>query len=281
MSLRLSFSGFLFLLTLGLTFLSCGQESRTPENPEESNYVSYLTGNTKDVEVIPEFGICMMGGRTEEDNAMRWFLTRANGGDILVLRTSGSDGYNEYLFAELGIALNSVETILFNGPSTDAYIMDKIDRAEGIWFAGGDQGQYLEYWKSNAVNRALQRAVDRGVVIGGTSAGMAILGEFIWDGESIQTDFLRIPFLNGIITDTHYDARNRMPRHLEFVATVKGRGIAADEYTAICIDATGLARIFGDNAEDDFAYFVDTDLSYERVKGTEFGVNSFDIVSWR
>ena len=43
----------------------------------------------------------MMGGATEDDNAMKWFLERANGGDVLILRASGSDGYNQYLYSQL------------------------------------------------------------------------------------------------------------------------------------------------------------------------------------
>ena len=54
-----------------------------------------------------------MGGATEDDNAMKWFLQRANGGDVLVLKT-GSNGYNAYFYSELGIPLNSVETIVCN-----------------------------------------------------------------------------------------------------------------------------------------------------------------------
>ena len=37
-----------------------------------------------------------MGGASENDAAMAWFLERAGGGDVLVLRASGSDGYNDY-----------------------------------------------------------------------------------------------------------------------------------------------------------------------------------------
>ena len=44
-----------------------------------------------------------MGGATENDNAMRWFLNLADGGDVVVLRTSGSDGYNDYMFNQLGV----------------------------------------------------------------------------------------------------------------------------------------------------------------------------------
>ena len=58
-----------------------------------------------------------MGGATEDDNAMKWFLEQANGGDVLILRTSGSDGYNQYFYSQLGISVNSVETIVFDNAS--------------------------------------------------------------------------------------------------------------------------------------------------------------------
>lgn len=203
----------------------------------------------------------MMGGRTEHDVAMRWFLEQANGGDVLVMRASGSDGYQEYLYRELGVPVNSVETIVFHSITTSEYVLQKIKQAEAIWFAGGNQKVYLEYWKGNEIQKALQEAVDRGIVMGGTSAGMAILGEFIWDGESIQTDFLEIPFLKSVITDTHYDARNRMERHIGFIGETGGRGIAADEYTAITIHPDGQTFVYGDEDEDDFAYFIEADFT--------------------
>ena len=54
-------------------------------------YTSYFTGITSDAEVDALGGICLMGGATENDEAMKWFLQRAIGGDILVLRASGSN----------------------------------------------------------------------------------------------------------------------------------------------------------------------------------------------
>ena len=44
--------------------------------------------------------------------------------------------------------------------------------------------------------------------------------------------------MQNIITDTHYDSRNRMNRHLGFISTIQGKGIAAEDYTAICIYQT-------------------------------------------
>ena len=40
---------------------------------------SYFTGNTNDTITLPLGGICLMGGATEDDNAMKWFLEQANG----------------------------------------------------------------------------------------------------------------------------------------------------------------------------------------------------------
>ena len=74
------------------------------------NYTSSFTGNSSDSQQSANGGICLMGGAAEDDNAMKWFLERANGGDVLVIRASGSDGYNDYFYTDLGIPVNSVET---------------------------------------------------------------------------------------------------------------------------------------------------------------------------
>jgi len=98
-----------------------------------------------------------MGGATEHDEAMRWFLERANGGDVLVIRASGSNGYNDYLYTDLGITVNSVETIVFNSSaaSSDPYVLNQISRAEAIWIAGGDQWNYVSYWRNTQVEELL------------------------------------------------------------------------------------------------------------------------------
>ncbi|HQZ41394.1 MAG TPA: Type 1 glutamine amidotransferase-like domain-containing protein, partial [Flavobacteriales bacterium] len=145
----------------------------------QTNYTSYFTGNTADVVTQPTGGICMMGGATEDDNAMIWFLQRAIGGDVLVLRASGSDGYNDYLYADLGVPVNSVETIVFSdaSASSEPYVQERIRQAEAIWFAGGDQWDYISYWQNTPIDSLINIALDqRNIVIGGTSAGMAILG---------------------------------------------------------------------------------------------------------
>ena len=299
------------------------------------NYDSYFTGNTTDVSTSPQGGVCLMGGATEEDEAMKWFLNRADGGDVLVLRASGSDGYNDYLYNQLGVTLNSVETIVFNdaSASNEAYIQQKVSQAEAIWFAGGDQWDYISYWRNTAIDSLINEGLAvRNIVIGGTSAGMAIQGGIYFSAENgtvtsatalsnpfdsnVTADsnaFLNNGFLENTITDSHYDSPDRKGRHVVFLARIwedygiSGKGIACDEYTAVCIDENGLARVFGQHPTyDDNAYFLQINcelsnpnpemisagspLTWDHngaavkvyaVKGTLTGTNTFDLSDWQ
>jgi len=249
------------------------------------SYTSYFTGDVADICTNPDYGICLMGGSTEDDRAMIWFLEKANGGDILVIRASGSAGYNNYFYSELGVEVNSVETIVFNNSSAanDPYVLEQIANAEAIWMAGGDQSDYINYWKDTEVETLLNQHINvKQAVIGGTSAGMAVLGSSyfsadngtVYSSEALEdpyniymtlghNDFLEVPLLENTITDTHFSERDREGRLLTFMARMHNElgersfGIACDEYTAVCIDSTGIGAVYGEWPEyDDFAFFV-------------------------
>jgi cyanophycinase-like exopeptidase len=298
------------------------------------NYTSYFTGNSADLVTNPQGGICLMGGASEDDNAMKWFLERANGGDVLVLRATGSDGYNSYLYSGLGINVNSVETIVCNNTnaSSDAYVINKINQAEAIWFAGGNQWTYINYWRNSPVSQAINLAIqERNIVIGGTSAGMAIQGKYYFSAENgtvtsntatlnpyantvtvDSTAFIQNEILQNVITDTHFDNPDRKGRLVSFLARiytdygVLGYAIACDEYTAVCVDTAGQARVFGGfPSYDDNAYFVQFNcespnptpevctpgnaLTWNlngqaikacQIKGDATGSNIFDLTMW-
>lgn len=250
---------------------------------QNTPYTSYFTGNPRDAKTTPSFGVTMMGGRTEHTEAMQWFIRKANGGDVLVLRASGSDGYNNYLFNELGEELNSVESIVIKteAAANHPYVVERIKQAEAIWLAGGDQYNYISIWGNSPIKEALQDhiSIKRGA-IGGTSAGMAVLGEWYFAAKNgsvtskeallnpfdkkvdIDNDFLKIPFLENTITDTHYADRNRQGRHSAFLARIyrkenKAFGIACDEYTAVCFSDNGIAHIYGRQSEmQNAVYFI-------------------------
>jgi len=314
----------LFLILTMMPFIGFGQ-----------NYTSYFTGNTADTITTPIGGVCIMGGATEDDNAMKWFLQRANGGDVLVLRTTGSNGYNSYLYSSLGINVNSVETIVCNNASAsnDAYVLQKINQAEAIWFAGGDQWTYVSYWRNTPVDNAINQAIQqRKIVIGGTSAGMAIQGKYYFSAQNgsvtsatalanpfdnlvtvDSTTFIKNTFLNNTITDTHFDNPDRKGRLVTFLARIQSdygnyaKAIACDEYTAVCIDTNGLAKVFGAfPTNDDNAYFIQSNcelavqspencsaanpltwnlggqaLKVYQIKGDNTGTKTFNLKTWK
>lgn len=228
-------------------------------------------------------GTVVMGGALEVDTLMRLFLERASGGDVIVLRTSGSDGYNDYLYSELGTTINSVETILCHSreASYDPYVLRRIREAEGIWFAGGNQATYFEYWAGTPLADAVNTALDhRNTVVGGISAGMAVLASTPFsarNGTVLSAEALDDPYSDLVtvetnplfyarlsvpmIFDTHFDDPDRRGRMAAFMARVRQDlgiqmlGIGLDEYTGALITQDGIT-FYNDDAqyEDDYAY---------------------------
>ncbi|HVT99712.1 MAG TPA: cyanophycinase [Acidobacteriaceae bacterium] len=240
-------------------------------------------GAPQDIEVHPRAGYALMGGGTDLDEAFRWLCDRADGGDFLILRARGDDDYNPYV---QGLChLNSVATLILPDrvSSDDPFVTKTIADAEAIFIAGGDQGRYINFWAGTPVEEGLRRAVKRGVPIGGTSAGLAVLGQYIYSAQNdkpddkdlsseealadpfyrqvvIAPDLLGIPILRGIITDTHFDTRKREGRLLVFMARILESGktktiraIGVDERNAVLVDPDGHAQVVGKkDGEADF-----------------------------
>jgi cyanophycinase len=237
--------------------------------------ITYLTGASADVYPVPGGGLFLVGGSTDVDSAVAWFLKRANGGDVVVLRARGGDGYNEYMYNLAPV--NSVETIIIDTREKAAltYVTDKIRNAEALFISGGDQWNYVKNWKDTPVEDAINFLINnKKAVVGGTSAGLAIMGSAYYSAASGTSmtalegladpygpnvdlgadDFLQTSFLKGTITDSHYTQRNRQGRHVVMMArllkdfgylTIKGIGI--DEETALCIDEKGVGVVYGLN----------------------------------
>ncbi len=245
-------------------------------------YISYFSGNTTNVSPVTHASLLLVGGGLDRDDAMQWFVDRAGKGDVVVLRESGSDGYNDWLLAK---GANSVDSIVISSATAanDPVVLAKVRRAEALFFAGGDQSFYVKYWKDTALETEINAAAERGVPVGGTSAGLAILGEFLYPafGRSVTSatalanpysrdvmvdrNFLAMPGLAGVITDTHFVARDRMGRLLTFMARIvkdgwapSVRGIGVDETVAIGIDENKIGRIFADSGK---AYMLATSVA--------------------
>jgi cyanophycinase len=254
------------------------------------------------VTVQPRAGVALMGGGTDLDEAFQFLCDRANGGDMVVLRARGDDEYNAYL---RGIChLNSVATLIIPNKKAaeDPFVAETISHAAVIFIAGGDQANYINFWMNTPVQNALNEAIRHGVPIGGTSAGLAVMGEYAYsaqgdrpddpnlDGKTALADpfgprismsrgFLNIPILKGIITDTHFARRDRMGRLLVFLARLNEagkadsqhvRGIGVQERAAVLLEPDGKAHVVGYGP----AYFIEADRAsgvLQKAKPLSFG----------
>lgn len=266
------------------------EDMMSPQPP--ATLTRYITGNPSDADVAPKGPAwILMGGGPDVDEAFMWWKPLIHGGDVVVLRASGADGYNPYLYNDIG-GVDSVETLIVDARTLadDPYVAQQVERAEGIFIAGGDQSKYLAFWQNTALQRALNAAHQRGAVIGGTSAGCAILGEFIYSAQNgtVYADealanpydsrmtfaqaFVQSTMTKNMITDTHFYARDRMGRLIAFVARTKQdhpdsapMGLGVDEGTALVIDATGLATVMGDG----YVYVVDGSNAAEQCEANQ------------
>ena len=247
----------------------------------------YHTGNEEPVETNHLPGLVLAGGATDNNDAMKWMLERADGGDVVVLRANTSDLYNSYFYAQLGVNINSVTTIVIQSEAhaNREEVVNILNNAEVVFIAGGNQWNYVDYWRDSALLDALNALInEKQITIGGTSAGMAVLGEVVftaenatvWSSEALsnpyhwrvklEKDFLDVPFMLNTVTDSHYNRIEggtvRKGRHVAFMARMvadwdmPAKGIAANEYTAIAVDENGKARVFGHPNYPDYAYFL-------------------------
>lgn len=298
-----------------LSFTGCKKSSPTgPTPPSDKGYSYYYVGNNSDVTTSTSPGLVLMGGGSDVDEAYRWMIQKSGGGDFVVIRASGSDAYNSYI-AGLG-QVDSVETLVIysHKGASDRFVIDKVRNAEALFIAGGDQSDYLRQWKGTPVNEAINYAISRGAVIGGTSAGLAVLGEYIFAAYNgtvyspealanpynsyitLERNFLNIALLQRIITDSHFVTRNRMGRLLVFLARIindawssEARGIGVDEATALLVEPDGSVQMVGWGA----AYFLlanqvpevcqsGTPLTYRQIPVYRIAAGDyFNLITWQ
>ena len=151
-----------------LAFALCGVQAVHAEKP----YKYYAVGDTKDVALPrPAYPtLVLMGGGPDVDDAFKWMIRKGGGGNVVVIRASGTDAYNPYIFAMGGA--RSVETLVLpsRAAASDPFVLERVRGAEALFIAGGDQSDYLRFWKDTPLETALQELANRNVPLGGTSA---------------------------------------------------------------------------------------------------------------
>ncbi|MBM4212860.1 MAG: peptidase t2 asparaginase 2 [Gammaproteobacteria bacterium] len=223
-------------------------------------------------------GLLLMGGGDRNVDALKWFIAKAGHGHLVVLRASYTTDVADEFYHDVG-GLASAETFVFKSrrAAMDWKLLASLARADAIFIAGGDQSNYVRFWKGTPVAAALDAHVRAGKPLGGTSAGLAMLGEYLYgamDGGSIRSpeamadplgaavtierDFLNLERLRGVITDSHFRERDRLGRLFAFLAKAQVMsgdaqrvliGVGIDESAALAVESDGSSRIYATNPE--------------------------------
>ncbi len=218
--------------------------------------------------------ILMVGGGGENygawsDEPYGWFVEKAGYGKIINIDVDeASDWYPTY-FESLGANITSYNLQIATVAEANSFtVYQELLSADGIFIEGGDQWDYISTWKNTYVQSAIQSVYVNGGVIGGTSAGLAVLGEVVFDGEhgsltsdqaaynpyhyrvSMTDDFLNI--LPGVFTDSHFNDRGRLARLTVMLARRNQEneedllGIGVEYKTAFCVDENMIGTVYGE-----------------------------------
>jgi cyanophycinase len=198
----------------------------------------------------PEKGTLVIAGGGGIDTIFKSFIKLAGGNDasIVVIPTAeGSESYDRNsggagTMRRLGATnITVLHTTDRNIANSDAFIKPLIS-AKAVWFGGGRQWRLVDAYKNTLTEKMIWQVLERGGVIGGSSAGATIQGSYLVRGDTKNNQIMMgdhqegFGFLKNVAIDQHVLARNR---HFDMFDILKNHpellGISIDEGTAIIV----------------------------------------------
>lgn len=205
--------------------------------------------------------LVIVGGGMKSDAIIDRFIELAGGIDALIVvipTASGDESYNENpAFARILRKRGATNvTILHTNDkkiaNSDSFIKPLIN-ANGIWFGGGRQWRLVDNYKNTLTEKMIREVLERGGVIGGSSAGATIQGSYLARGDTQNNQIMMgdhqegFNFLKNVAIDQHVLARNRQFDMFEILKKhPKLLGIGIDEDTAIIVQGNQF-EVIGEN----------------------------------
>ncbi len=145
--------------------------------------------------------------------------------------------------------------------------LDTLKEATGLWFDGGRQWRFVDCYENTKALPLMFDVLARGGVIGGTSAGATIQGEYLARGGVFNNVDIRyegyergLGFLKGVAIDQHFSQRKRQPEMTQLMKVYpQYLGIGLDEATAIVVKGS-TAEVIGKGK----AHFYDANRKVEK-----------------
>lgn len=194
------------------------------------------------------------GAEDREDDCLilKEFTRLAKGAKArVVIMTAATDKPKEAgkdytrVFKRLGVDDVQVVDVSQRDDALSKTSLEAIEKATGLYFTGGDQLHITSLMGGTPMQKVIHERYEKGLVIGGTSAGAAMMGNsMIIGGGGEQNPRLGVveigpgmDLLSGAIIDTHFSHRGRHGRLLAAVAHYpQDLGLGVDEDTAMIVN---------------------------------------------
>ena len=204
--------------------------------------------------------LVIVGGGGTPPDALKIFMEEAGGPDAPIVIISNALGDNvpaervgEVRMLER-VGAKNIKVIHARSPEeagTEA-ILKPIREAKGIWFTGGRQWRFVDAYEGTPAVKAMHEVLEKGAVIGGSSAGATIQGEYLVRGDPLgNTNMMAegyergFGFITGVAIDQHFAQRKRF-KDMEDVKRTFPQllGFGIDEGTAAIVKGYDL-RVVG------------------------------------
>lgn len=213
----------------------------------------------------------IVGGGPQPPALVQEFVDLAGGtgnARILVFAMASASGATsgEEKAADLRALGATARNVWITREQADAdSIVRLLDDATGVWFGGGDQGRLADVLRGTRTERAIKARYTAGAVIGGTSAGAAVMSAVMITGDERHPGGTRpdstldwgtiardnvvtadgFALIDNVIIDQHFLRRRRHNRLISLVLEREPHlGAGIDESTALVVrpDGTWVVR---------------------------------------
>ena len=210
--------------------------------------------------------LIIIGGAEDKEGEctiLREFVRRAGGREAKIVIMTVATGLpgevgNDYrrIFSDMGVNVINVVDTERQEDVDDSRDLEVIENSTGVFFTGGDQSRITNLLKDTETDKLLHQKFTQGLVIGGTSAGAAMMPDImIVEGEGetnpcVDSVTLEpgMGFLSHVAIDQHFAQRGRLGRFISALIqqpAVLGFGI--DENTAIAVNGNEV-EVIGEGA---------------------------------
>lgn len=225
--------------------------------------------------LVPKGTLVIVGGGGSPEGLYKRFIEYAGGegkANIVIFPTANPDPLpkRDFVAAAFQKAGARTATVLYGRTQTEVEskeFLDTLKEATGLWFDGGRQWRFVDCYENTKALPLMFDVLERGGVIGGTSAGATIQGEYLARGGVFNNFDIRyegyergLGFLKGVAIDQHFTQRKRQADMTQLMKVYpQYLGIGIDEATAIVVKKSE-AEVIGKGK----VHFYDMNRKFEK-----------------